>query len=215
VAGAQPAEQTPEEVRAPEESSPTSSTPARPSRLRIVKKSPTSLTFNYPHAPIEVEFSLPVRMDTVPSAFSVSPSVDGSFAWPAPNRVVFTPSRPWEMSASYRVSLGGGIKTADGLDELEATSWKFSTVGGYNYTRDIRPLLSAHCTQCHGEGGAAAHVGLGSHAAVMRFIRPGDAESSRFWAALADANHAGKLSPQAAARFYMLRDWITKFQAID
>jgi hypothetical protein len=176
---------------------------------------PTSRTFNYRDTPIEVEFSLPVNQETVPPAFKVTPAMQGTFAWPAPNKLVFTPRRLWDHGATYLVTLEDGITDVNGLDRLGTTSWDFSTVGGYFYSRDVRPLVTAHCAPCHRADGRAARIRLDSLAEIRRFVQPGNADMSRFVTALTDSNHQGKLPPQALAKVYLLRDWIAVFQAGD
>jgi hypothetical protein len=177
--------------------------------------SPTKLTFTYRDTPIEVEFSRPVNQDTVPSAFQTTPPVEGVFAWPAPNRLVFRPNQLWDHAATYEVAFASGITDLTGLDELEPTSWKFSTVGGYSYTRDILPLVKTYCVSCHRQDGPAARIRLDTHAGAMQFIRPGNADNSRFLTALTDGTHAGKVPPQVTSKSYMIRDWITTFEAVD
>lgn len=187
----------------------------KPSSLRVVKMSPTKVTFNYRDMPIEVEFSQPVNQDSVPAAFRVRPEMEGTFTWPAPNRFVFTPRTLWNHAATYEVTLEESITDANRLDHLERATWTFSTVGGYNYTRDILPLVSAHCASCHRSPGPAARVRLDTYADVMKFIQPGNAGNSRFVVALGDNNHAGKIDPKVEKRAYLLRDWIADYQAID
>lgn len=200
---------------APVQGIPAATPPAARSSLRVVALSPTNRTFNYPDAPIEVEFSRPVDPDTVPPAFKVHPPVEGTFAWPAPNKLVFTPRRLWKRGATYLVALEDGITDANSPDRLQATSWEFSTVGGYFYTRDIRPLVNAHCAPCHRADGPAAGVSLDTLADIKRFVQLGDADRSRVLTVLTDPNHQGKLPPQFLARVYLLRDWIAAFQAGD
>jgi hypothetical protein len=185
------------------------------SRLQVTAMRPTHRTFNYRDTPIEVDFSLPIRQETVPAAFKVQPPMPGTFAWPAPNKLVFTPQGLWDHGANYLVTLEEGITDVNGVDRLETTSWDFSTVGGYFYSRDIRPVVKAHCALCHRAEGPAARVRLDTLGEIRRFVQPGDAGKSRFITALTDPNHQGKLPPEALAKGYLLRDWITVFKAGD
>ncbi len=176
---------------------------------------PTSRTFNYRDAAIEVEFSLPVNRDTVLSGFRVTPPMEGSLSWPSPTKVVFTPRALWDQGGTYLVTLSAGITDESGAEQLEATSWDFSTVGGYFYSRDIRPLVTAQCAACHSASGPAARVRLDSYAEVMRFVQPGNAERSPLVVALSDGNHQEKLPPETAKKLYVLRDWISVFNALE
>ena len=139
----------------------------------------------------------------------------GAFSWPAPTRLVFTPQRLWDHGTTYLVTLGSGISDVHGLDHLDTTSWEFSTVGGYFYTRDVRPLVAAYCTPCHRPDGTAARVPLDTLDDVKRYVQPGAADRSRFITALTDTNHQGQIAPQAVAKAYLFRDWIGVFQAVD
>jgi Big-like domain-containing protein len=177
--------------------------------------SPTSRTFNYRDTPIEVEFSLPVKPETVPPAFSVSPPMEGTFSWLAPNKFIFTPKKLWAHGMTVLVTLESGITDTYGFEHLEKTSWDFSTVGGYFYIRDIRPFVAAHCTSCHRSDGPAARVNLSSKPGLMPYVRVGDGENSRLLTVLKDSNHAGQLSPQAVKQLFIVRDWITEFMAAD
>jgi hypothetical protein len=129
--------------------------------------------------------------------------------------MVFRPNKLWDHATTYEVALANGITDLTGLDQLEATTWTFSTVGGYSYTRDILPLVNAYCVSCHRQDGSASRVRIDTYAEAMQFIRPGDAGKSTFFAALTDGNHAGKVSPHVESKSYMIRDWITTFEAMD
>ncbi len=188
---------------------------SQPSFLRVIQMSPTSRTFNYPDTPIEVVFSQPVNPLTVPAAFHVTPPREGTLMFPAPDRLVFRPRQLWERGTTYLVTLDEGISGATSLDQLDRTSWDFSIVSGYFYTRDIRPLISAYCTPCHQAGEPAARIPLDDLAATQRFVQPDDAEHSRLLAVLADPNHQGKIDPQVRSKLYIFRDWIQLNQAGD
>jgi len=191
--------------------------PGPPQRrnLQVAAVAPTSRSFNYRDTPITVTFSHPVKPETVPPAIKVTPAIAGALSFPAPNQVVFTPRGFWDLGATYLVTLEGGITDVDGFDHLEQVSWDFSIVGGYFYTRDVRPLVRAHCASCHRPDGPAGRVRLDTLADIQRFVQPGSAEASRFVTALTDSNHQGKLPPAALAKVYLLRDWITTFRAGD
>ncbi len=177
--------------------------------------SPTSQTFNYPDTPIEVTFSRPVNPKTVPQAFRVTPSREGTLEFPAPDRMVFRPRQLWDLGATYLVTLDEGITDETGLDHLDRTNWEFGIVGGYFYSRDVRPLVGAYCASCHRSGGIAARIRLDELNDIRRFVEPGKAEQSRILTVLADPNHNGKVAPQALTKLYVFRDWIGLFQAGD
>jgi hypothetical protein len=218
-APATPAEPTPAVQERPRVEAP----PTRPGEpapppaggLRVLAVSPTHRTFNSRDTPITVEFSRGVRPESAAAAFAVTPATRGTLSWPTATRLVFQPEGLWGHAASYVVTLGSGITDASGLERLEPMSWEFSTVGGYFFSRDIRPLLAAGCAGCHQREGAAARVPLATHANVMRWVAAGDAGRSRLVTALEDENHRGRLSPEAVRALYRLRDWITLNRAAD
>ncbi len=187
----------------------------RPNLLQVAQFSPTSRTFNYPDTPIEVVFSRPVNPATVASAFHVTPPREGTLGFPAPDRLVFRPHQMWERGTTYLVTLDEGIADTTGLDHLDRTSWEFSTVGGYYYTRDVQPVVSASCTPCHRAGAPAASIRLDNLQDIRRFAQPGDPERSRFLTVLTDPNHQGKLDPLIQAKLYIVHDWIQLNQAAD
>ncbi|MFB3818349.1 MAG: Ig-like domain-containing protein [Candidatus Methylomirabilales bacterium] len=188
---------------------------APPGGLRVLAVSPTHRTFNYRDVPVTVEFSRAVKPDTVAAAFRIVPATGGALEWPTAARLVFRPDGLWAHAATYVVTLGSGITDPSGLDQLEPMSWEFSTVGGYFFSRDIRPLLAVECAGCHQRGGAAARVPLATHGDAMRWVVAGDAGRSRLVTALEDQNHRGRLSPEARRRLYRVRDWITLNRAAD
>ncbi len=49
-----------------------------------------------------------VNQSVVKGLFSVTPPVPGTLAWPAPNKLTFTPSRPWDFETTVTASLTGG-----------------------------------------------------------------------------------------------------------
>ncbi len=191
------------------------STAPRTSLLQVIQRSPTSQTFNYPDTVIEVTFSHPVNPESVPSAFRVTPAMEGTLEFPAPDRMVFRPRQLWDRGATYLVTLDEGIRDRTGLDQLDQTQWEFAIVGGYFYSRDIRPLVRAYCAPCHRSGGTAARVPLDDFPSVRRFVSPGNFDQSRFLTVLNDPNHQGKLAPQLIAKLFIFREWITVFAAGD
>lgn len=219
---APPLTPSPEQAAAPAEP-PAARPPALPPdpgppprrTLQVVAVTPDSRSFTYRDTPITVTFSHPVRPETVPPAFRVTPPVAGALSFPAPDRLVFTPRGLWALGATYLVTLEGGITDASGFDHLAPVRWDFSIVGGYFYTRDVRPLVRTHCASCHRPEGPAARIRLDTLAEVQRFVQPGDADKSRFITALTEPSHQGRLAPAALTQVHLLRDWITAFRAGD
>src|SRR5262245_34108636 len=77
-----------------------------------------------------------------------------------------------------------------------------STVG---YTDDIKPILDADCTRCHSSRNHNAGVDLSSYAAVLRTLRPGDANSVLIHATQAGGSMSGEWRGSAAAKAELVR----------
>lgn len=183
--------------------------------LKVVSYRPTTRTFNYRDAIIEVEFNMPMDPASTEAAFSIDPPVEGAFSWPNPNKLVFTPKALLELEGRYLVSFDDRATDSTGFNRLPPTSWSFSIVGGYFYTTDIKPLVKAYCSSCHRPEGQAAGVALNTFEEVRRYVEPGNAENSPFYTALKDSNHRNTLDKKALAQAHMIQDWIEKNQAGD
>ena len=85
-----------------------------------------------------------------------------------------------------------------------------STVG---YTDDIKPILDADCTRCHNTLNHNANVDLSSYAAVLRTLRPGDANSVLIQATRTGGSMSGEWRGSAAAKAELVRRWIVDFNA--
>jgi len=69
-----------------------------------------------PTAPIQINFSRPMNRASVETAFSISPTVGGSFAWsPDSSSVTFTPFSPLTSGTSYSVSIGVSATDTSGI----------------------------------------------------------------------------------------------------
>ncbi len=172
--------------------------------LKVISYRPTTRTFNYRDAIIEVEFNMPM-----------DPPVEGTFSWPSPNKLVFTPKSLLELEGRYLVNIDDRASDSTGFNRLPPISWTFSIVGGYFYTTDIKPLIKAYCSSCHRPEGPAARVALNTFEEVRRYVEPGNADNSPFYTALKDRNHRNTLDKKVQAQGHMIRDWIEKNQAGD
>lgn len=75
---------------------------------------------------IVLEFDQEVDHTSAQNAFSVSPSISGSFSWDG-NKMIFAISRALDSSTKYTIKLKKGIKTVYGLDSDKDYSYSFST----------------------------------------------------------------------------------------
>jgi hypothetical protein len=77
---------------------------------------------------IEVDFSEDVRHDTAQKAFSITPTVAGSFHWQG-RKLIFTPSDKLPVSTTFKVREASGVQDLSGNTQGGATEISFTTVG--------------------------------------------------------------------------------------
>ena len=78
---------------------------------------------------IDIEFTEPVRIETVYPRFHIEPAVDGAFSWDG-STAIFTPSHKLPPDSAFTISVAPGIEDLAGnVDELGLESWAFRTVG--------------------------------------------------------------------------------------
>jgi hypothetical protein len=82
-----------------------------------------------PDGAIELAFDRPMDQAAVEAAFSLSPQVGGSFAWPDARTLRFTPSDTLERGALYDAVLGQGARATDGAALASPLQFRFSTRG--------------------------------------------------------------------------------------
>jgi alpha-tubulin suppressor-like RCC1 family protein/photosystem II stability/assembly factor-like uncharacterized protein len=94
---------------------------------------PPTITNNLPtgtevpvNAPVSVTFSEPMNQASAESAFSITPTVDGSFSWSG-NEMIFTPSANYSYSADYTVKISTAAKDLAGNSMTALFSWTFTT----------------------------------------------------------------------------------------
>jgi peptidoglycan/xylan/chitin deacetylase (PgdA/CDA1 family) len=78
-------------------------------------------------APLVLVFDQPMDASSVESTLVISPTVEGSFNWPQPERMVFTPTA-WAENTAYTVTLDGRARSAAG-QPLDAP-WKIAFATG-------------------------------------------------------------------------------------
>ncbi len=78
---------------------------------------------------IELVFDRPMDRDAVESAFSLSPAVEGAFAWQDERTLRFKPSAPLARDTRYEVYLGANATDAEGQPLDGAYYFQFRTVG--------------------------------------------------------------------------------------
>lgn len=84
---------------------------------------------------IDVYFDQAMDRASVESAFSVTPSVTGTFTWLDDATVRFTPSAPLERATRYTIAIGAGAKSKAGLALTEAYTFNADTIGFLEVTQ--------------------------------------------------------------------------------
>lgn len=100
-----------------------------------------------PDRPLRLVFDQPMDRALVEAAFRIEPQVEGTFSWPDPVTLIFTPKGEWRRATRYRVKLEPTAKSAAGLPLKEEIEFAFATVGYLEVTqvlpepdaRDIPP----------------------------------------------------------------------------
>lgn len=75
---------------------------------------------------IRVSFDSAMDQASVEGAFSLSPTVDGTFSW-ADNELTFTPTAPLAYETTYTVTISNSAKSAAGTALRDSYSWSFTT----------------------------------------------------------------------------------------
>ncbi len=87
--------------------------------------------------PIRLVFDQPMDRASVEAAFRIEPKVEGTFSWPDPVTLVFTPKGEWKRASRYRVYLDTTARSAKGLPLREEVEFTFATVGYLEVTQVI------------------------------------------------------------------------------
>lgn len=79
-------------------------------------------------APLVLVFDQPMNTASVESALLISPTVEGSFTWPQPERMVFTPVA-WAEDTRYTVTLSPDARSMAGAPLVAPLEMTFATGG--------------------------------------------------------------------------------------
>jgi len=192
--------------------------PAQPHEWTVLFSSPSpGQTGIARRSAIQVYFNVPVDREVAEWAFDVSPEISGSFSWPRPDRLVFTPRDPMRPGTEYTVSFTPVSASRDGEEyELRPARWTFGTGGARTYQNDIQPLVNAYCARCHAPTGSAAAVPLETYDDVRRYVVPGRATESRFFTLVQQRNHHINMAGpdhSTNTKLAIIKDWINEDRA--
>lgn len=191
----------------------------QPQEWKILRHSPRDgQTEQSRRSAIKVFFSRPTDPAVVERAFTITPHVRGTFKWSAADRLVFTPTEPLLPDTEYTVLLESARGSRGGEEYiLPGERWSFSTGGARAYEKDIKPLVAAYCSKCHGPNGEAATIPLRTYPDVSRHVVPGRSGESRFYTSLRDRGHyinmAGRDHSTREKRA-LIKDWIDEDRAV-
>ncbi len=108
---------------------PPTATPMPLPPARLLQRSPAPGEEQPVDAPIEVTFDEPMDQASVEAAFTISPTVKGTFDWPDERTVSFTPAKKLERGTRYQVTIAATARNAEGLAMEESAAFDFSTTG--------------------------------------------------------------------------------------
>ncbi len=168
---------------------------------------------------VKIFFNGPAEQDVVEWAFNISPSAPGAFSWPRPDQLVFTPREALRPATRYTVSLTPAIGFRDEKEyELHETRWSFATGSARTFEKDIKPLVSAYCVECHGGNGSAATIALDTYGDVSRYVVPGHSTKSSFYTFIQKRqHHINMAGPNHSTntKLALIKDWIDEDQAAE
>ena len=90
-------------------------TPLPPVSPQVLERVPAPGEEQSLAAPVLVVFDQPMDRASTEMAFAIQPAVAGSFNWPNGTTLAFAPTTPLGRGESYKVSVAGEAKSAEGL----------------------------------------------------------------------------------------------------
>ena len=76
-----------------------------------------------------VRFDQPMDQESVEDAWDIDPAVDGSFEWPRPDTILFTPQKDLQRNAQYRIRIEDSATAETGLNLQEPFEFMSTTLG--------------------------------------------------------------------------------------
>jgi hypothetical protein len=96
-----------------------------PIQPEVIRASPKGSDLSV-YSQINITFNKQMNKESAEKAFSINPSVTGSFSWEG-NKLIFTPNLPLTYQTKYTVSLSKNASDQGGLPLLEVLKFSFST----------------------------------------------------------------------------------------
>jgi len=89
-----------------------------------------------------------------------------------------------------------------------STTTSPSTGGPYAYVQDVKPIMSADCTRCHGGSRPSAGLDLSTYAGVMRVVTAGNTNSALVQVTRSGGLMYSYLSGDRAGKSDIIRQWV-------
>lgn len=105
------------------------------SLVSVMSASPTGISVSV-SSDIRINFNKDMLAQSVQDAFSIQPSVAGTFSWDGARNMTFRPSNDFAAATIYTVTVGEGARSTDGsILDCGVYRWRFTTEGGGAPTR--------------------------------------------------------------------------------
>jgi hypothetical protein len=183
--------------------------------LRVLWATPKLGTTVYPHEVLTVQFSGAMDPESLRTALEITPPLAGAMEWRRRDQLVYRPSRPLEMGATYRVALTGYAQNVSRQEYLQPHEWSFEVFKDYSFARNVGQILAHGCGECHSPGGLAPRVPLDSYERVMPNVQKGNSAGSPLLTALNNPRTHSQVRPEVRRLLYVIRDWIDRFEAAE
>jgi hypothetical protein len=113
----------------PTETPPPTATPLPLPPPRLAYRSPAPGEEQPLDAPVELTFDQPMDQASVEAALTISPTVEGEFAWSDDRTLSFSAEGGLERGLRYRVTVAETARNVEGTPLEEPVSFDFDTVG--------------------------------------------------------------------------------------
>jgi hypothetical protein len=119
------------------------------------------------------------------------------------------------MGADYKGRVLSFARDLRHRESLAPYEWTFQVQRAYTFRHNVGRVVRHACGTCHRPEATALRVPLDSYEQVMKYVRKGNAASSRLVTVLSEPQNHSQLPPDWRAMTYVLRDWIEKFDAAE
>jgi mono/diheme cytochrome c family protein len=125
-------------------------------------------------------------------------------------------SSPFLLIAGVSILGLGACASNPGSASAPATPPPAAVVAKVDYTRQVQPIFSQYCYQCHGNGRQSGGVRLDAKDSALKHITPGDPDNSDVYRAITRSQGASDHMPPitqdqpADSDIATIKQWITE-----